>query len=137
MLTIASSSEKILENYSDKNLEASYRFIKDNIYLKAVVNPKTGKQMLEMIKQNPIRARTTMFMCAQLVGSLAILLAPFIPTTADSIWWQLGLQGSVNSARWEDAGEIRLQEGHAIGAPTPLFKKITNEQIKDYTRNTN
>jgi methionyl-tRNA synthetase len=89
------------------------------------------------IKRDPVRARTTMFICAQLVRSLAILLAPFIPTTADSIWSQLGLQGSVNSARWEDAGEIRLREGHAIGAPTPLFKKITDEQIKDYTRNTN
>jgi len=89
------------------------------------------------IKRDPVRARTTMFICAQLVRSLAILLAPFIPTTADSIWSQLGLQGSVTGARWEDAGEIRLQEGHAIGAPTPLFKKITDEQIKDYTRDTN
>jgi methionyl-tRNA synthetase len=85
------------------------------------------------IKQDPARARTTMFICAQLVRSLAILLAPFLPTTADSIWSQLGLQNGPSKARWEEAGEIRLREGHAIGDPAPLFKKISDEQIKSHT----
>jgi len=84
------------------------------------------------IKREPVRARTTMFICAQLVRSLAILLAPFIPTTAGSIWSQLGLQDGVTSACWEEAGEIRLGEGHVIGDPTPIFKKISDEQIKDH-----
>jgi len=84
------------------------------------------------IKREPARARTTMFICAQLVRSLAILLAPFTPTTAESIWSQIGLQDGVTSARWEEAGEIRLGEGHVIGDPTPIFKKISDEQIKDY-----
>jgi len=84
------------------------------------------------IKREPARASTTMFICAQLVRSLAILLAPFTPTTAELIWSQLGLQDGVTSARWEEAGEIRLGEGHVIGDPTPIFKKISDEQIKDY-----
>jgi len=88
------------------------------------------------MKQDPARARTTMFICAQLVRSLAILLAPFTPGAADSIWSQLGLGGSVTSARWEDAGETFLHEGHAIGVPAPLFKKITDEQIQSSTRGT-
>lgn len=85
------------------------------------------------IKREPVRARTTMFICAQLVRSLAILLAPFMPTTAESIWSQLGLQGGVTSARWDEAGEMRLPEGHIIGDPTPIFRKISDEQIGDYT----
>ena len=88
------------------------------------------------IKQDKarVRARTTMFICAQLVRSLAILLAPFLPVTAESIWSQLGLQNDVSNARWEEAGEVRLREGHVIGDPTPLFKKISDEQIAGHTQ---
>ncbi len=86
------------------------------------------------IKREPVRAHTTMFICAQLVRSLGILLAPFLPTTAEAVWSQLGLKGSVARARWEDAGEIRLAEGHQIGEPIPIFKKISDEQINEYTR---
>jgi len=82
------------------------------------------------IKTEPARARTTIFVSAQLVTSLAILLAPFLPTTAESIWSQVGLEGSVTSARWEDSGQTRLHQGHVIGEPAPIFRKITDEQIK-------
>jgi methionyl-tRNA synthetase len=85
------------------------------------------------IKRDPARARTVMFICAQLVRSLAVLLAPFLPGTAELVWSQLGLQGSVTSARWEEAGEVRLGEGHVIGDPVPIFRKITDEQIKGRT----
>ena len=86
------------------------------------------------IKRDPVRARTTMFVCAQLVRSLAILLAPFLPTSAESIWSQVGLQNGLSGTRWEEAGEIRLHEGHVIGDPAPLFKKITDQEIKSHTQ---
>jgi methionyl-tRNA synthetase len=86
------------------------------------------------IKRDPVRARTTMFICAQLVRSLAILLAPFLPTTADSIWLQLALQNKVSNTHWEEAGEIGIGEGHVIGDPVPLFKKISDEQIASHTQ---
>jgi len=40
----------------------------------------------------------------------------------------------VSNARWEEAGEVRLREGHVIGDPTPLFKKISDEQIAGHTQ---
>jgi methionyl-tRNA synthetase len=86
------------------------------------------------IKRDPVRARTTMFVCAQLVRSLAILLAPFLPASAESIWSQVGLQNGLSGTRWEEAGEIRLREGHVIGDPAPLFKKITDQEIKSHTQ---
>jgi methionyl-tRNA synthetase len=86
------------------------------------------------IKRDPVRARTTMFVCAQLVRSLAILLAPFLPASAESIWSQVGLQNVLSGTRWEEAGEIRLREGHVIGDPAPLFKKITDQEIKSHTQ---
>lgn len=86
------------------------------------------------IKRDPVRARTTMFVCAQLVRSLAILLAPFLPASAESIWSQVGLQNGLSGTRWEEAGEIRLREGHMIGDPMPLFRKITDQEIKSHTQ---
>jgi methionyl-tRNA synthetase len=84
------------------------------------------------IKRDPVRARTTVFICAQLVRSLAILIAPFLPATGQSIWSQVGLQSSPSEASWGEAGEIRLREGHVIGNPAPLFKKISDEEIKSH-----
>jgi methionyl-tRNA synthetase len=86
------------------------------------------------VKRDPVRARTTMFICAQLVRSLAILLAPFLPSTAASIWSQVGLQNGLSGTSWEEAGEIRLREGHVIGDPVPLFKKISDQEIKSHTQ---
>ncbi len=82
------------------------------------------------IKLDPADARTTMFVCAQLVRSLAIMLTPFMPVMAESVWSQLGIQASLASARWKEAGEIGVSEGHLIGTPVPLFKKISDDQIK-------
>jgi methionyl-tRNA synthetase len=87
------------------------------------------------IKREPVRARTVMFICAQLVRALAVLLAPFMPTAAESIWSQLGLEGGVANAHWEEAGTVRLHEGHVIGTPVPIFKKITDEQVKGHAGN--
>jgi methionyl-tRNA synthetase len=84
------------------------------------------------IKRDPVRARTTMFICAQLVRSLAILLAPFLPATGESIWSQVGFQNGLSEVRWEEAGEVRLREGHVIGDPVPLFKKISDEEIRSH-----
>jgi hypothetical protein len=35
----------------------------------------------------------------------------------------------VEEARWDDAGELRLMEGHRIGAVQPIFKKIKLEEL--------
>jgi methionyl-tRNA synthetase len=52
---------------------------------------------------------------------LAVLLWPFLPTTAAKIYAQLGLTGEPNSfaaAAWGG-----LPAGHAIGEPSPLFPR--------------
>ena len=52
---------------------------------------------------------------------IAVLLWPFLPTTATKIYEQLGLSGSpkeFSAAAWGG-----LQQGHAIGTPAPLFPR--------------
>ena len=52
---------------------------------------------------------------------IAVLLWPFLPTTATKIYEQLGLTGApkdFTSATWGG-----LKQGHAIGTPAPLFPR--------------
>jgi len=52
---------------------------------------------------------------------LAVLLWPFMPTTAEKIYAQLGLDGSPD--KMGEAVWGRLNGGHTIGEPAPLFPR--------------
>ncbi|MFH0861262.1 MAG: methionine--tRNA ligase [Candidatus Altiarchaeota archaeon] len=76
---------------------------------------------------------TTLFLCANLIRSLAIVMYPFLPSSAEKVWKMLNLPGKVSEQRWEDAG--RMDEklgGHRIGEVDVLFKKIEDDQIKAF-----
>lgn len=81
------------------------------------------------IKDNPERCATTLYVCSQLMRSLAIMLVPYLPSTSEKIWKSLDLSGSVHDHRWESAGELALKHGHKILKPEPLFEKISNKKI--------
>jgi len=80
----------------------------------------------KLVKEDPELARTTIYVALRLVKALAIMLAPFVPESADKLWAMLGLPGSVHEARWEEALEP-LEPGHAIGEPKPVFKKVPGD----------
>ena len=59
---------------------------------------------------------------------VAVLLYPFCPTTARRMWEMLGLPGTVEEQRIEEARSWgALPEGLAIATPTPLFPRIDAE----------
>jgi methionyl-tRNA synthetase len=76
-----------------------------------------------LIKTDRAKTATTLYLAAQLVRSIGILLSPFVPSTARQISNQLNLDHSFH--KWEDGGKLDLAPGHKIGKPTPLFHKIT------------
>ena len=76
-----------------------------------------------LVKEKPDEARTVLYVAIRLAKALAILLAPFMPSSADRLWAMLGLPGSVHEASWDEALEP-LEPGHAIGEPEPLFRKV-------------
>ncbi len=82
------------------------------------------------VKTAPERAAAAMYLCAQQVRSLAILLAPFMPSSAESVWSQLNLQGNVHQQLWDSAGELAVPPGHRIGPPEPLFRKVDAHEIQ-------
>ena len=76
-----------------------------------------------LVKEKPDEARTVLYVAIRLAKALAILLAPFMPSSADRLWAMLGLPGSVHEASWDEALEP-LEPGHAIREPEPLFRKV-------------
>ena len=77
-------------------------------------------------------SNNTLYLCANLGRTLAILSAPFLPFTAEKIWGILGLEGSVHEQDWSNASELGVEEGHRIGRVKPLFKKIDDGVINDF-----
>jgi len=89
---------------------------------------RTGNQYLSerepwhLIKVDREKTATTLFLASQLVRSLGILIAPYLPETAERISDQLGITRNI---QWTDAGRLDLEPGHRINQPEPLFHKVT------------
>lgn len=82
------------------------------------------KKPWESLKKSPGDCRNTLYVSVNLVRSLAILIEPFLPFTAEKLWKQLNLEGSVHKQDFESVGKLELKPGHKIGAIEPLFKKF-------------
>ncbi len=67
-------------------------------------------------------------LCLQLTANLAILINPFLPTTAKKM---LGMMKVVDKMLdWENAGKIKLLSvGYSLREPQLLFRKIEDTEI--------
>jgi methionyl-tRNA synthetase len=74
---------------------------------------------------------TTIYISINAVRTLAILLAPFIPNSAEKIWLQLNdNKSNLWEQTWNDASILRIEPGHRIGKNFPIFKKIEKSEIE-------
>jgi methionyl-tRNA synthetase len=64
------------------------------------------------------------------VRSLAILLEPFLPDSAETLWQMLGLEGSVHVQDWQSISVLQVVPNHEIKKPQILFKKIEDSEIE-------
>lgn len=68
-------------------------------------------------------------LCLQLTANLAILINPFLPTTAKKMLHMMKVVDKM--LEWENAGKIKLLSvGYSLRAPELLFRKIEDEEIK-------
>jgi methionyl-tRNA synthetase len=81
------------------------------------------KEPWNLIKQDKVKAATTIYTAAHIVKALAVVSAPIMPFKAEELWKMLNLPGSIHSQRWDEALKP-LPAGHRISKPKPLFKKI-------------
>jgi methionyl-tRNA synthetase len=79
---------------------------------------------------NKTTASTTLFIAVNGVRSIAIMLEPFIPSSCEKIWSQLGMSGSIHEQQWKSASQMKIAAGHILGNVQPLFRSIESKEIE-------
>ena len=87
--------------------------------------------------KNPEKSGSTLYVSINAVRSLSILLAPFIPFSAEQIWKQISLEGNIHEQNWNSIGIILLKPGHRLGEIEPIFKKVDKDKIKEQVNKLN
>lgn len=89
------------------------------------------KEPWRAIKADPDSCSTTLNICVQVSKTLAGLMAPFLPFSAERLWKLLNLTGEVHQQNWADAGSNFVAAGHQLNRPEILFSKIENNIIDE------
>ncbi|MCZ6582166.1 MAG: methionine--tRNA ligase [Thaumarchaeota archaeon] len=78
---------------------------------------------------------TCVYLTVNAVQSLAVSLYPFLPASAQKIWSQLGMKGSVSEQLWDSISDISIKPEHKIGEVSPLFAKVEDSDIQKHKQN--
>jgi len=82
------------------------------------------------IRDNIGRCKTTIYVCIQVVGSLGLLMYPFMPFTSERIRKILNIDAELNDLKWGENIKDKLSAGHILGKPEILFRKIEDSEIE-------
>ena len=80
----------------------------------------------QLIKTDPERVKSIMYVSLQITAALSVLAEPFIPFTSTKLQTMLNLK----DIGWEESEKEILQAGHSINEPQLLFKKIEDKEIE-------
>lgn len=75
-------------------------------------------------KSDMERCRRAIAQCIELVGAIAILLAPYMPSSSGKLWRMLGFDGTPGPEQWGALGSPLFEPGHRLAQPEILFRKI-------------
>lgn len=122
---IAIQKAKIEENIETYHFREA---LKELMNLARVGNKYiTDTEPWKLLKEDPERAKTSIYVSLQITTALCILMEPFLPFTAKKLANYLQIDAS---NAWEKAnGTELLSTGHQIGKPGLLFAKIEDAQI--------
>lgn len=81
-----------------------------------------------LVKARKEEAATVLYVAAQVLKALALLLAPFTPATTRRILELIG-QGE-EAVTWLGEKPWHLPAGASIAKPIPLFEKLTEDKLK-------
>ena len=86
----------------------------------------------KVIKENPERVQTQMYVALQIATALAVLSEPFLPFTSEKLKRILNVTSSGVEMSWNSITEKSdlLQSEHQIGQSEILFSKIEDEEIQ-------
>jgi methionyl-tRNA synthetase len=121
-----------------ENLIEQYKF-RDALFEVIDLSRKGNKYMQEKepwivaksLAENPDAQKSIdncLHICLQLTANLAVLINPFLPTTAKKMLHMMKVVEKVLD--WENAGSIKLLSvGYSLRAPEILFRKIEDTEI--------
>jgi methionyl-tRNA synthetase len=88
----------------------------------------TEKEPWKVVKTNPEEAGIVLYDCFQIIANFAILIEPFLPTTARVLWDKLNMQGEIS---WDRIGDLQMVPvGHTIKDSFYLFSKMEDDVIQ-------
>ncbi len=82
----------------------------------------------ETAKSSRADCESAIYVLLHQVKDLAIVLAPYLPNTSAGIFEQLNLK----EEKWDGIGKLSLKEGHKLGEPKILFRKIEASEIANF-----
>ena len=85
----------------------------------------TEEEPWKVIKSDEQRTADILNLALQVTANAAIVLAPFLPRTAEKLSDALGTA----SLPWDAAGGDLVPTGQPLGALPILFEKVTDEQV--------
>ena len=83
----------------------------------------------KVIKDNPERVQTQMYVALQIAAALSSLCEPFLPFTAAKLSRILKIVNKIDWKTVSQSSEL-IPEGHQIGEAELLFAKIEDEEIQ-------
>ncbi len=87
-------------------------------------------QAKEPWKASKDSCNNTMWISINASRTLAIILYPFLPFSAQKIWNQLGYENKISDQNWYSASDELIEKDHVIDRSIfPIFKKIEREEI--------
>jgi methionyl-tRNA synthetase len=86
----------------------------------------------KVIKDNPERVQTQMYVALQISAALSTLCEPFLPFTSEKLKRILNITATDAPITWDTISETSdlLVAGHQIGQAELLFAKIEDEEIQ-------
>ncbi len=87
------------------------------------------KEPWRSIKNDRETCSTTLNICVQVAKTLAVLMAPFLPFSAEKLWKMLRQNGSVHKQNWQTAGTDFVAPRRKLAKPEILFSKIDDQTI--------
>ncbi|NLP57123.1 methionine--tRNA ligase [Lutibacter sp. B1] len=83
----------------------------------------------KLIKENPDRVKTIIYVALQIATGLSVVAEPFLPFSASKL---KGILNISENLQWNDVAEkdVLLAENHQIGKAELLFAKIEDSEIQ-------
>ena len=78
------------------------------------------------LKDDPERARTSLWVSVQVIAALRTLTTPFLPFSAAKVHDYLGETAPFAALAWKP---LEVPAGRVLGEPLPLFRKLDDEEL--------